>query len=262
MLDMMHQRGIDMDPGIELRQAREAKQLTIEAVSRTTRIRPRLLAALERSDLSGIPPGPFARGFVRAYASVVGLDPQKTVHEYFARFERETHLPAPGASHFISPDGDTPSPLSWTWPLAALVGIAIIAFSVLGGDDRPAPVQAEVNPIGTSGQTSAHTTAPPPPTPVNTPIPSSVPATPGVRVVLTTAGPSWVEATADGEVVLYKLLQGGERRELHAERDLRLHIGDAGAVSLTINGRAAGVLGGPGEVRTLTITPKSTSVNP
>jgi hypothetical protein len=75
-------------------------------------------------------------------------------------------------------------------------------------------------------------------------------------VVLTTAAPSWVEARADGEQVLYRLLPAGERHELRARRDLRLRVGDAGAVSLTVDGRDAGVLGRPGEVRDLTFSPR------
>lgn len=61
--------------GDKLKQAREARLLTLDQAAQTTRIRPRYLEALERGDLSAIPSNAQARGFLRIYADFLGLDP-------------------------------------------------------------------------------------------------------------------------------------------------------------------------------------------
>ncbi len=59
--------------GHELREARQAKNLTIEQISRVTHIRPRHLEALEAGSLDTLPSLAQARGFLRAYAVHLGL---------------------------------------------------------------------------------------------------------------------------------------------------------------------------------------------
>jgi transcriptional regulator with XRE-family HTH domain len=71
--------------GEQLRQAREERRLAIEAVSGATRIAVRHLNALERSDLGALPPGPFGKGYVRAYAQFLGIDPEPILEAYRAR---------------------------------------------------------------------------------------------------------------------------------------------------------------------------------
>lgn len=51
-----------------------------------TRIRPERLAGLERGDLAHWPRGVYARAWVRAYATIIGLDPVDTVDEFCRLF--------------------------------------------------------------------------------------------------------------------------------------------------------------------------------
>lgn len=68
--------------GTNLRQAREARQITLQEVAATTKISSRALQALEDERFELLPGGIFNKGFVRAYARCVGLDEEKTVAEY------------------------------------------------------------------------------------------------------------------------------------------------------------------------------------
>jgi transcriptional regulator with XRE-family HTH domain len=77
--------------GDQLKEAREAQGVSLEAVAEATRIIPRHLAALERSDLEGLPRGPFGRGYVRAYAEFLGIDPQPVLEAYHSQ-ERQHGL--------------------------------------------------------------------------------------------------------------------------------------------------------------------------
>jgi hypothetical protein len=65
----------------------------------------------------------------------------------------------------------------------------------------------------------------------------------------------WVEASADGERKAYRLLMPGEDLRLDAHSQIQLLVGDASAVSYTINGMPARSLGGSGVVREVSISP-------
>ena len=60
--------------GGQIRQAREARSLTIDQVSVATRIRAHYLRAIEGGDFSALPSAAQARGFLRTYAGYLGLD--------------------------------------------------------------------------------------------------------------------------------------------------------------------------------------------
>ena len=76
-----------MDVGSELRRARQARGLSLGEVAGVTKISHGLLCAIECNDFEHVPGGLFARGYLRAYAQVVGLDPQPIVERYRAEFE-------------------------------------------------------------------------------------------------------------------------------------------------------------------------------
>lgn len=70
--------------GDRLRQGREARGVTLDAVFKETRIARRYLDALERSNLEALPGGAFNRGFIRSYAKFVGFDPLPILDAYAA----------------------------------------------------------------------------------------------------------------------------------------------------------------------------------
>jgi transcriptional regulator with XRE-family HTH domain len=65
-----------------LRRHRERTGITLDDIAAATRIKRELLEAFERRDLSEWPRGVYARAWVRAYASIVGVDPADTVEEF------------------------------------------------------------------------------------------------------------------------------------------------------------------------------------
>jgi cytoskeleton protein RodZ len=71
-----------MGVGRQLREAREARGVTLSALANTTKIAPRQLQLLEREDYQRLPGGIFGRGYVRAVASALGLDAERLVDEF------------------------------------------------------------------------------------------------------------------------------------------------------------------------------------
>lgn len=63
-----------MEVGHQLFTARQRRGLTLDDISRTTKIPVSLLEAIERDDVARLPQGFFTRAFVRAYAHEVGVN--------------------------------------------------------------------------------------------------------------------------------------------------------------------------------------------
>ncbi|HET7696260.1 MAG TPA: helix-turn-helix transcriptional regulator [Vicinamibacterales bacterium] len=65
--------------GQKLRREREKKRLGLDHLAARTKVGASLLRAMEAGDCSRWPGGIYSRGYIRAYAEAVGLDPEHTV---------------------------------------------------------------------------------------------------------------------------------------------------------------------------------------
>jgi cytoskeleton protein RodZ len=243
-----------MDIGEQLRHAREARGISIDALAKSIRVQPRILSAIEQNDCATIPPRPYGRGFVRTFAVEVGLDPESTVREFFSQFAGVHRGPIslhPG----IIDRPYRPDHRRLLRPIAAILGYAAIAALVIVGGrwviGKSAEPQTVGTPVGTVGATvpaSApaieRTPAPAPPRPVK-----------GVTIALEATRPAWVTAVVDGERTVFRTLQPGERVTLAGIGDVSIRTGDAGALNWQVNGRPVAPMGQPGEVRTVRVTP-------
>jgi hypothetical protein len=68
--------------GARLRQRREERQIALGAIADETKIKLSLLESLEHDDVSHWPSGIFRRAYIRAYAHMIGLDPDEVVREF------------------------------------------------------------------------------------------------------------------------------------------------------------------------------------
>jgi hypothetical protein len=128
-----------------LQRARLARGITLEDAERLTRIPRRYLEALEQENYGILPAPVYARGFLRSYASHLGLDPAELLP-----FFPVGHVEEPK----LQPLPQLKQPRSWTMSgFAALAAVAVIVVAVvalygLGRDNsetsllssRPAPI--------------------------------------------------------------------------------------------------------------------------
>jgi cytoskeletal protein RodZ len=70
--------------GDTLRQEREFRGITLDAITRVTKISNRHLLALEQEHFDILPGGVFNKSMVREYARVVGLDQEEWVRRYLS----------------------------------------------------------------------------------------------------------------------------------------------------------------------------------
>ncbi|MBL8111197.1 MAG: helix-turn-helix domain-containing protein, partial [Anaerolineales bacterium] len=93
--------------GQKLKEAREAKHITLEKVFEATRIRMPYLQALEADDLSSMPSPVQARGYLRNYAEFLGLNFDQLLDDMRAASKPSDEMIAPVDS---TPAPATPAP--------------------------------------------------------------------------------------------------------------------------------------------------------
>jgi len=269
------------DIGRKLREARERKGVSLRQIANSTKIAVAVLDGLEHNDISKLPGGIFGRAFVRSFAAEVGLDPEATIQEFIAQFRDEFVAVGHPPSDRIEDNEALESRRRTARTFLGLLVLGIPAAAVIAYfgwiGRRPQAVAAVPEPAiaiaapaaaAPSPQTVGDTGSPAParadaaaPAPVRANEPRASVASPGDRIVITLAvtRDCWVSATVDGRKEFERLMKPGDERSLEARYELALSVGDAGAVTMTVNGVEARPLGKSGQVVTVRLNP--TNVN-
>lgn len=248
-----------MSIGQTLAEARERAGLSVDQVAAATRIRRTLVLGIERDDYSACGGDFYARGHVRTIAQKVGVDPQPLLAQFDA--ERPGVAPPRATDVFESETTawrERRGP-NWSAAMAAAL-VLVLAYGVVqvvsGGDRRTGTgLDEAVGPTATSSAPEAGaTTSGPSPSATS----SAVARAPRTKVTVTVRakGTSWVQATTATGEELFQGLLTDERRTFSDRAEVRLVIGNAGAVSLTVNGTPLGSPGPPGQVARVQFTPQ------
>lgn len=75
-----------MEIGERLKEAREAKQLSLDRIQDVTKIQKRYLLAIEEGNFNILPGKFYARAFIKEYAVAVGLNPDELLESYKVDF--------------------------------------------------------------------------------------------------------------------------------------------------------------------------------
>lgn len=271
-----------MDVGAALRDARERRSLSLDQLSRTTKISVTILRAIEQNRMDRLPDGIFLRGFLRAYAREVGLNPEDTVRRYLGQFEPVIDIievPKPGTDEARSEHGhavrgaiDQDEAGRQAARVQRLVGIAVLVISLVGYYtfarwasappttlplSRPPPSAIEIaRSSSPAGSSTAAAAARNEGATAGSPEPTTAVATGGdlLHVDIRPHGLCWLSATVDGTRVVYRLLQPGEPRTIEVHDEAVLQVGDPEAFAFSINGMAGRSLGPAGKAVTVHIT--------
>ena len=260
------------DFGTRLREARERRGISLRQIANATKISVSALEALEKNAISRLPGGIFSRAFVRSYALEVGLDPEETLQEFIAQFPHDSVTVGHPTSEQVEDNEAIESNRRMATTFLRLILVSIPIAGVVmyfGTSGRPVapPAQAPSVPVAAApaprpepapapkaSPAAAPAPAPAPPAPAAapaTPVPAPPvpkPAPPSVdhlTIVVSASDPCWVTATVDGEKS-ERLLMGGQQQTLEVGREALVTFGDAGAVTMTINGADARPLGKAG----------------
>ncbi|QJA06504.1 helix-turn-helix domain-containing protein [Thermosulfurimonas marina] len=111
--------------GEYLRKMREAQGKTLAEIAEETKINCRYLEALEKEAWEELPAEVFVRGYLRAYALALGLDPEDVLRRY-----RESR-PQGGEDPGESLSGGKKSRGLWPWVLLLLVLVSLVLLWLL-----------------------------------------------------------------------------------------------------------------------------------
>jgi cytoskeleton protein RodZ len=231
-----------------LRETREKKGLSIAEVEEDTRIRQAQIEALEEEDYSKLPSPIFVKGLLRNYAQYLGLDLTEVMKLYGGEDAQSGATPVV-AEGFEPPKGMAIT--SWLF-IDIFLGILIVASAVVVGSlayNRWAPSFV----VSSSTPTRQASLASPVLqfTPTNTPSPTStatqVPSG-RLQVDVQIIARTWLEVAVDQEPAFRGLIEAGTNWSWFAEDSIAMHVGNAGGVVVTLNGRELGALGGQDEV--------------
>ena len=237
------------DLGRMLREARERRGVSLRELAETTKIAFRVLEALERNDISRLPGGIFGRGFVRAYATAVGLDPETTVQTFIAQFPQESvtagHPTAVVHEDHDAIESNRRAATTFLWLIAVSVPLlGVLAYFAMVGRRVPSPAATpSAATQGTVAPASARSDVALEPAPV----------VERLTVVLSATRACAVSVTVDGNKAVDGKLAPGDERSFDVRRELALTVDDGEAVRMTVNGAEANRLGEAGQAASVRI---------
>ena len=237
--------------------------MSLDDLTRATKISKATLISLEAGDVEKLPAAIYTRGFLKTYAKEVGLDPDATLASYLNSLGASTpaqYRQPPRSEQPVA--GPTATRVRRTQflalaqgrrfsrmtTLAAVAGLVFYIASV----NRRATYQPAPPADSAARPPNVAAAAPALPTPASESVSMTINGP--LTVELVPQGPCWLVATVDGARVVERLMQLGDRQTLAIADEAVLRVGDPGALSISINGQTGRVLGKPGRPVNVKIT--------
>jgi cytoskeletal protein RodZ len=259
--------------------ARAAAGMTLAQVAAQTRIRSTVISDIEADDFRSCGGDAYAKGHLKSIATTVGIDPvalgalfdaqrgaARVAAEPVSPVDQPTQVMTKGGGEhgLAALAGTLGASMSggrrganWTavmaLALAVVVGIGVISFL-----QRPAsssPTAANPTPSASTPAPGSSASSSPSSSPSTQPTPSTSPTdvvaqADGVTVKLAVTGrASWMRVTnGSGKTLFEGTLNKGDTKTFRDKTKVKLLVGNAGAVSLNVNGRDLGAPGAGGQV--------------
>lgn len=239
--------------GSTLASARRALGKSLAEAESATRIRAKLLEALEKGDYELLPNAAYVRGYIISYAKFLELDPapllklfsDETGHRTNREQMRELRLPDQ-----VVPHRDRAHAVPWRGAAAIAAVVALVALAIwgigrfAGGPEElpPVPNVSESTTTPEAGESTETSTPPIVTTDTVTPDTTTSPAVEGepftLKIDVAADGASWLRVTVDGLKAYEGTLAGGQSKEWEVTDEALLRIGKPGSVTVFRNGEA------------------------
>ncbi|HYL63969.1 MAG TPA: RodZ domain-containing protein [Candidatus Methylomirabilis sp.] len=242
--------------GERLKRERELREVSLNELTKATRIGTHFLEALESEQWEKLPGGVFNRGFVRAIARYLGLNEESWLAEYDVA-HGETNVPAP-----VPYENKIPRPPIWIPILGLLVILGVLAGLVAGGIygwRRYAAHRAAKKSSSSAtqpAQSVAESRAAVPGTTDPAHASGTSAAAAQLDLSVSTSAATRVRILGDGAVLFDAEMPAGETRHFSAKQQFDVTAGDSSAVLLELNGQAMPPVGAPGASGTIVLSQK------
>lgn len=250
--------------GRYLKTRRLEKGFSLDDISWETRIGRNVLERIENEDHERLPVEVYVKGFIRAYAEMVGADPEGVIQSYSA--SRREFL-----QNKCFPKERRPSGPFWS---RLTVGLGILLV-IIGGTVclmsalNSGPVQQRSNsdttavppaPSRTASRLSAPVAVPASPGGDSAPAAGSTravsynvssqppPPSSGLLLKMEALEETWIKIIVDNQPAREYTLKSGDRMALEAAEGYNLLIGKAGGIKFFLNDKPIHVPGKNGEV--------------
>ncbi|MDD4237169.1 MAG: DUF4115 domain-containing protein [Desulfotomaculaceae bacterium] len=239
-----------MEIGNSLKEAREARKLSLEEVEEGTKIRRKYLQALENEQYDVLPGKVYAKAFLKNYARFLNLNVEEVMETFDYTQVKET----PPAQDSINNSRDQPKlnrnqkPRYWLYlaTMVLVLGLATTVYYSARGLGLNHPAKEEFR-TGEQGQNPSGDQARLPedqqPT-VQMPNNEA-----GVKISLNvTKNTCWIRVIVDDTPAFQGEVMAGQTQDYAGAEKISFTLGNAGVVQVQLNGQDLGFLGEEGAV--------------
>ncbi|MDE0109432.1 MAG: DUF4115 domain-containing protein [Bryobacterales bacterium] len=265
--------------GERLKAARLEQGFSIDQVVEQTMINRDYIAALESDDHAAIPADFYAVSFLRQYSKVLGLPGDDMVSALRQKLADVHDIPvelsliqASPASHalraaavekirrwigeFIVNRSNAVvaatlmlvGALGW-WYVGHSGTVAVATLPAGADVESLRTAEADAGVAATRGTESSESVAPAIASAAPVPEPAPLGSAETLAIQLRASGEVWVRAVVDGGRAQQAILQSGNLRTFRAQERLQFTAGNAGAITLVVNGQVQDSIGERGQVR-------------
>jgi cytoskeletal protein RodZ len=251
--------------GKTLKKIRETKNLSLEEVSERTRITKKIISTIEEDRLHEISPLFYARSFVKSYAQFLGVLEEKIIKEYLSTGQKRDIPQLILKGEKVQGDWFNKHKKRISIVALVIISVCIMFFGFVqmkkfvrnvylkhrahagerqkqkdtekkkkrelaAKDAFLAPLQKKSNLIITEKKES------------------------GIELKIQARYNTWIQVVGDGTLLFSGALKRGTSDIWKAKKEIRLELGNAGGVILSLDGKNLGSPGKKGEKKTVTIT--------
>jgi cytoskeleton protein RodZ len=267
--------------GSYLKNQRESKKISLREVAKNTRVREHILRAIEEDQHNLLPPSTYVKGFLFAYAKYLRIDPSDVLLRYERDLRGESVSPPhtePRRPKQKTPPAQPPEPkekipptqppkskqkILWnmkqTGVVVAVIVASLIGFYFFSPYSSKPPVEPVPEKPVSEGKPAVEKKQPLPPSPAAPAIPS-VPEKKPLSLQLKAVEETWVSLLVDDQPGKEMTLKPGEGVSVQASNRVRMVVGNAGGLDLTLNGKPLEKFGKSGQVLTLVFTSQGVEV--
>ncbi|MHB0976013.1 MAG: helix-turn-helix domain-containing protein [Candidatus Aquicultorales bacterium] len=232
-----------MTVGRILSDARLRRGESVSDVEKATKIRARFILAIEENNYGAIAGDVYARGFIRTYASHLGLDPQPLIEQYIQEYDHPLKFDSK-----IRPREEPRRSEGWGRRFSTTLSIVACMLLLLywGATASRKTIDREIkSAMNAKTPTSQPNAGMKPPTTPQTTIKPS-----GVNITLTAVDDEgcWLSVLVDGQPTFEGILQKNQTQELKGTQEVIVTIGNAGGISIKRDGKDLGKIGERGAV--------------
>jgi cytoskeleton protein RodZ len=228
--------------GQELKRERELRGISLKEIAGSTKINIKFLQALENDELEILPGEFFIKGILSAYAKCLGLEKEYVLNKYYEdsllkELDSESEHQTKKSSSNVFPRKLNFFSLVF---ISVLLFLIFLSFYFISRPRKSAEASQETQ-IAVPFQEKE-----PIPPPKELP---QIKEASELGLKISFLYDTWIQVYADGELVLDGLKKEGEQASVRAGDELILHLGNAGGISYSLNGRTGKPLGNLGAVR-------------